>query len=276
MWYLSFKSNITNGGKNMKKFISTILCLMFVLSLCGCKSNPPQESSYLYVETVEISSKEESSKIENSSSKKEKPEKSQESSEIKGAASPYSEGNGVVSSKYDNSTATVRDEKEKLYGTVAAHISSDKVKALQSGMTYRMIFDALGKSSSAGHWTGYYEYVVDDDNLLMFYYENLDDVCNMSGEQLLKTLIPLNSHLNNEKTGIVYAVVIDDYCKVSCPNYKDFTCAGIITKNAKITFANGKEATKDDIKQGDTIIIKYDMVLESYPPQVIAKEITIQ
>ena len=252
---------------------------MFVLSLCGCKSNPPQESSYLYVETVEVSSKEESSKIENSSSKKEKPEKSQESSEIKGAASPYCEGNGVVSSKYDNSTATVRDEKEKLYGTVAAHISSDKVKALQSGMTYRMIFDALGKSSSAGHWTGYYEYVVDDDNLLMFYYENLDDVCNMSGEQLLETLIPLNSHLNDSKNGTFYGVVIepDNIQLLVTSPLSNHSCTFVSIKNAKISFADGTNATTSDIKKAQAVIVKYEgLVFSTYPGKMTAVEIIIQ
>ncbi|MBP3692364.1 MAG: hypothetical protein J6I80_03870 [Clostridia bacterium] len=263
----------------MKKLTAFILCVIFVLSLCGCKSNPPQESSYLYVETVEVSSKEESSKIENSSSKKEMPSKSKVSSEIKGAASPYSKGNGVVSSKYDNSTAAVKDEKEKMYGSVVAHISSDKVKALQSGMTYRMIFDALGKSSSAGRWTGYYEYVVDDDNLLMFYYENLDDVCNMSGEQLLETLIPLNSHLNNPENCTFYAIVVKNSnttLTVTSPNYK-FDCASVGLSNVKISFADGKEAKVSDIKQQQAVIIKHEKrVLTTNPPRVYAEEIIIQ
>lgn len=258
----------------MKTLTSILLCALLVLSLCGCKSNPPIQSSY---GVVKPSVDKEVSSIEQTSSKSE--EKPKESSQIKGAASPYSEGNGVVSSKYDNSTATVRDEKEKLYGTVAAHISSDKIKALQSGMTYRMIFDALGKSSSAGHWTGYYEYVVDDDNLLMFYYENLDDVCNMSGEQLLETLIPLNSHLNNPENCTFYAIVVKNRntaLTVTSPNYK-FDCASVGLSNVKISFADGKEAKISDIKQQQAVIIKHEKrVLTTNPPRVYAEEIIIQ
>lgn len=253
----------------MKKLISTILCVAFALSLCGCNNNPSKQSSN---SVVEFSSKENfSNKEQNSSQKEEKPQSSQKQETPSSSAKMPS----VVTHVTDNDHKPI-DETEYFWGSVTAYISSNKVRALPSGMTYRQIIEALGKSSSAGYIREYYEYVVDDDNLLILRFDDSDDVCELSGEQLLKTIVPLKSHLNDDKKGKVYAIVIDDYLKVTCPTYKDFNCADIITKNAKITFSNGKSATKDDIKKGKAIIFTYDIVLDSYPPQVYAKEIIIQ
>ena len=215
--------------------------------------------------------------IKEVSSEKETQSKPQEPGEISSAVSPYYESSGTTSSRRDNSGTVSRDKSKELHGTVIARISSEKVKMLPSGLSYRMIVDALGKSSSAGHWTGYYEYVVDDDNLLMLYFDDPSDICNLSGEQLLETLVPLKSHLNDPQNSTAYAIVVDERMTVSSPNYKRFGCARLKTKDAKITFADGTPATQDDIKRGQALIIKHEeWILTTYPAQVYATEIVIQ
>lgn len=258
----------------IERIMSITLCALLVLSLCGCKSNSQEQSSY---GVVKSSVAEEVSSIEQTSSKSE--EKPKESSQIKGAASPGSQGGEVISSTYDKSNSVSINNEDDFWGSVVARITSEKVKALQSGMTYRQIIEALGKSSSAGHRTGYYEYVVDDDNLLMLYFDDADNVCTMSGEEMLKTLIPLKSHLNNAEKRTFYAIVVKNSnatLTVTSPNYK-YDCASVGLSNAKIIFADGKEAKVSDIKQQQAVIIKHEKrVLTTDPPRVYAEEIIIQ
>lgn len=55
----------------MKKLTAFILCVIFVLSLCGCKSNSQIQSYYSYYETVDVSSEQEySSDLQNNSQSK--------------------------------------------------------------------------------------------------------------------------------------------------------------------------------------------------------------
>lgn len=272
----------------MKKLMSAILLIIFVLTLCGCRSEPQEQISYLSYNEAEVITAEDTSSINNEpiikkkeikqvSSDNEIQSKPQAPGEISSAVSPYYEDSGTTSSRRDNSGTASRDKSKELSGTVIARISSEKVKMLPSGLSYRMIVDALGKSSSAGHWTGYYEYVVDDDNLLMLYFDDPSDICNLSGEQLLETLVPLKSHLNDPQNSTAYAIAVDEWVTVSSPNYKAFGCARLKTKDAKISFADGTPATEDDIKRGQALIIKHEKwILSTYPAQVYATEIVIQ
>jgi len=51
----------------------------------------------------------------------------------------------------------------------------------------------------------------------------------------------------------------------------------IIDKSTKFEYADGSRASKSDLKEGDTVEIRYNgQVMLSYPPQIVAHKIIIK
>ena len=184
----------------------------------------------------------------------------------------------VIGTSPDEPADNIPSTDYSLTGSVTAHISSESVRALKAGMTPREIIKTLGRSSSVGLIKGYYEYVVDDEYLLMLRYENPDEAYPLSGEQLLETLIPLKPELHDSEQDYVYAWVAEKKfgLLVTCPGNKIFDCASVGIRDAKISFSDGREATIDDIQLSQGILIKLDdMIFETDPLKATALEIII-
>lgn len=200
-----------------------------------------------------------------------------ESSEVVSSNTESSDSeNSVNSEETSNNPDTYPDN----ITTVSAKISSSDVKAITAGMTYQEIINQLGESANFGHF-GLRQYIVDNEFILVLRFEKLTDVCTKTGDELLEEAVPYKvpervlDKLNEENT--VYGIVIDDMF-ISCIESKDYDSCSLSLKDAAIQtiqFENGESATVDDIKLMSGVIVTYDVVAESYPPQMNCTKVII-
>ncbi len=147
-----------------------------------------------------------------------------------------------------------------------AKIISEQIKSIKAGMTYNKIIESLGPTKDIGSGLHVLVYSVDGDKALYLSYADGNDICNQSGEQLLKTLI--DAKQDNTAKNTFNATLVqrtDNMILVSCPTYDKFDIINLrITQDTVIIFKDGKRATIDDIKDKLTITIS-DVIAESYP-----------
>ncbi|NMC57739.1 MAG: hypothetical protein GYA50_11015 [Eubacteriaceae bacterium] len=157
-----------------------------------------------------------------------------------------------------------------------AKITSEQIKSIKAGMTYDKIIEYLGPTKDIGSGVHVLLYAVDGDKVFYLSYADGKDVCNQSGEQLLKTLI--DAKQDNTAKNTFNATLIqrmDNSILVSCPTYEKFDIINLrITQDTVIVFKDGKKAIIDDIKDKLTITIS-DVIAESYPPLGTALKIVI-
>jgi len=162
-----------------------------------------------------------------------------------------------------------------LVGT--AKITSDQVRAIAAGTTYKAIIAALGATKDIGSGLHVLQYVVDGDRILYLSFADENDVCSKSGEELLASAI--DTPQDNLPKNTFHATLTQrdgNRILVSCPTYKDFDVISLdITTDTIIQFADGTKATVEDVKGNLTITIA-DQIRESYPPQGTALKIVIE
>lgn len=162
--------------------------------------------------------------------------------------------------------------------TYTAKITSDQIRAIKAGSTYKEIIDQLGVTKDIGSGSGVHklQYAVDGDKVFYLSFADENEVCEKSGEELLQTLVDDGQNDTDDNTfNATLSQKYNNGIFVNCPNYKHFDSISLsITDDTVIEFADGRKATMDDIKGRLKITITGE-IRESYPPQGTAAKIII-
>ena len=158
-------------------------------------------------------------------------------------------------------------------GTDSAHITSEQVRSLAPGLTYKKIVEMLGITSNFGY-NGVQNYIVDEDKILVLKFASVNDVCHLSGEELLATAVAYKFSGGEVPNGAVYGIALSNNF-IICPGGLSDCYYLSITDKTEIMFDNGQKATKEDIKEMNGVLAYFDVVAESYPPQANCLKIVI-
>lgn len=158
-----------------------------------------------------------------------------------------------------------------------AKITSDQIRAIKAGTSYRDIIASFGSTKDIGSGLHVLQYAVDGDKILYLSFAHEDDLLPRSGEDMLADLVEAEQDNADENT--FNATLIqrtENSILVSCPTYKDFDVISMhISDETEIVFEDGSKATIDDIK--DDLTISFDgSIMKSYPPQAEALRIVIK
>lgn len=182
----------------------------------------------------------------------------------------------ISSQSQINSGLTSNNEMQEVQ-TQVTRISSSKFSNIESGCTYKQIMNILG-ASKEDFETNKKVYLVDEENLFVLRFENINDVCEKSGKEMLeetKSIYPpLEYNEQTKKPSAVYGIIIDEKF-ICCIGNLDSEFYALLTINAEVKFANGEKANSDDLRIMDGVIVTYDRILSSMPPQLYCNEITI-
>lgn len=173
------------------------------------------------------------------------------------------------------STASDRDIAETDPMDTIGETSSELVMKVTADMTYAQVFDFLGIPDTFGQDYGYAQYIVDDENLLMLWFDNEKDIIGADGLELLEAVYPngddqsyamcpigdLKSYRDGENFVFDAYVVNPDSLLVTCPQ-DGLHCATVVPAGGVDSFIKEYQ-----LKRGNLIRIEYDgTVAESYPP----------
>ena len=146
--------------------------------------------------------------------------------------------------------------------------TKQKVLDITTDMTYDEAITYLGEPETI-MLDSYAQFIVDNSELLMIYYNSKSDLIGMNGNELLascKSLSELEAAPNN-LTFEGYVVFCEGTIRITCPQYSPLGCADL-------WFSNGFDTS--GIKVGDKVRISYyNDVMESYPPIIQVKEIAL-
>lgn len=148
---------------------------------------------------------------------------------------------------------------------------------IKSGMTYEQIFNVLGASTDLYSFNNCKIYLLNDNKILSIKYEELTDICNYSGYELLalaKSYIPQNDIVITGKqpeNDCCFAIVVDDKFIFSA----DCGFNQLSLKNSNIIYQDGRSASEKELTINSPIIVYYDEILESNPGALICSEIVI-
>ena len=175
---------------------------------------------------------------------------------------------------------------EEIYETIRTYnmltytkkISSEDVLKIKKGTSYKDIISMLGETKDIGTINEHIlMYVVDGTNLLYLKFVNEEDICELSGKELLDTLV--DAKQDNKDKDTFNATVISksgNSVFLSCPTYERFDSVYLmITEDTEIVFEDGTKATIGDI-EGEVTVTTTGGIRESYPPQANAKKIIIK
>lgn len=179
--------------------------------------------------------------------------------------------------------ANVKSARES---TNFVRISSGLVKSIPKGSTYREILNKLGKTADY-HLTNLAIYNIDGSKLLVLRFDNSDDICPLSGGQLLDSAIPVEKQFDGPNTKFCIISRIHSYpgvklLEVCSPTYGNnpsnplYYASLKVDGKTQIVFRNGKPATADDIVPADGLAITYQSPARQVdPPMMIAAKIVL-
>lgn len=206
--------------------------------------------------------------------------------DIKSDAFEYSSTKDVLNSKaVEMGIENIPQDSREIYNAIVeynglvytAKISSEQIRAIKAGTSYKDIVKVLGNTKDVGSGRHVLVYAVDGDKIFYLGFGGEDEICLQSGEELLKTLEPADQNNPNEFTfNATLTQRMDNSILVYCPTYDKFDTISLsITEDTEIVFENGEKATIDDIKYNLTITISPE-IRESYPPQGTALKIIVK
>lgn len=175
------------------------------------------------------------------------------------------------------STASVdtADSAER-YSSVRS-INAEQVSALRADMSYKEIMKTLGDTTDFGRMQTRF-YYVDNCGVLFLSFADENDVCNLSGEELLNTVINLDYHGKafDSKTSKYGYVVGDEKFSffICCENNIIEGYYLQISDRTKIKYADGGKAEESDLYNHNALIT-WDSIAESYPAQLSCTDIVI-
>ena len=158
-------------------------------------------------------------------------------------------------------------------------ITSAQIKAIKAGTSYKDIIKVLGNTKDIGSGRHVLQYAVDGDKIFYLSFGDENDICNQSGDELIKTLVDAKQDSKDDNTFTATLTQRSgNSILVSCPTYKNFDVISLsVTKDTIIQFENGESATLDDITGSSKLIITISgQIAESYPPQGVAIKIIIK
>ena len=171
------------------------------------------------------------------------------------------------------------------------NITSEQLaEALPEGNTlsYGKLISQLGLSANFGH-TGIQIYKLDGNKVLTLRFQNVDDICTMSGEELAQTAVPLDEP-DNFPTGSgyqnsqwIYGIIVDSHflysesggspCCYSL-SYPDKESSDS-PDSSIIRYADGTGKSNNHLSYGEKVLVSFDELLETHPPTIICNEIII-
>ena len=162
-----------------------------------------------------------------------------------------------------------------LIGTAKTTLA--QIKEIDVSMSYKEIIKILGDTKYIGSGLHVLQYAVDGDRILYLSFADENDICNMSGDKILETLV--DAKQDNEDENTFNSTLIqrnDNNILVSSLTFDKFDVIDItINDETQIIFEDSREATIDDVS-GDMIITITGEIKESYPPQSVATKIVIK
>jgi hypothetical protein len=158
------------------------------------------------------------------------------------------------------------------------HITSSQISAINKGLSYKEIIEILGNTKDIGSGLHVLQYAVDDNKILYLSFADENDICDKSGSDLLMMLEDADEYIGSEVNTFNATVInkTNNSILVSCPTNESFDIIYLnVNESTVISFADGSEATFDDVENKITVTIS-DQILESYPPQGTALKIVIR
>lgn len=187
-------------------------------------------------------------------------------------------GNDEITSKMNVETTDNADsyDDDDLLGEVRT-VSADKVSSLAAGMTYAEIKESLGNTASFGSQV-LSCYYVDGRGILVLSYDDENDACTLSGEELLSTVVSLDYRGeefdgSDKKYGYVTKIAGTCFLIYNENNRIDGSYLNPYD-DAKLTDEKGKAIDEEDIV-GHCVLAAYDSALEVYPSTLYCTEIVI-
>lgn len=155
--------------------------------------------------------------------------------------------------------------------TEVTKVTTEQLSAIPAKSTYAAIIDTLGAGANFGR-SGLQLYKVDGTRLLVLNFDDLNDVCPLSGENLAKSAVSLeppktaDQYLNRQDSTWYYGVMADKdfmYCDRDECGY----CLSYTHMTYGISYADGTEAELSEINQMHRrVLVEIPTMLESYPP----------
>lgn len=156
-------------------------------------------------------------------------------------------------------------------------ISAEQVSSLKSDMTYKEIINTLGDTTDFGRMQTRF-YYVDNCGVLILSFEDENDVCTLSGTELLDTVINLDYQGKEfDSTTTKYGYIISNKKSnffICCENNIIEGYYLGVTESTEITYANGNKAEESDLCD-HYALITWDWIAESYPAQLSCTNIVI-
>ena len=186
----------------------------------------------------------------------------------------------VESSPYgfeSQATASASDDRSNIGPAIEIsydieYTTAEQVETISQGVAYREIIDTLSGSSIE---SGIYSklYIVDSEKLLVLRFDDIDEKCNLSGEELLSTAKLLSyPQVLKDFVGQKHIVGENTVCTVDNGRA---VCYKILLGDADIVFQDGDRADRDDIEFMSGVIVTYDYILDSMPRQAHCTKVVI-
>lgn len=168
------------------------------------------------------------------------------------------------------------EELVSIYNDVV-EVSREDVLKIESGMTYRQLFTALGPTQDVGSGLHVATYLVDGKDNLLISYTDLDGLSERTGEEMLASLVSAVNirgkvtELSETKDGIVMLVEAD----ATWDGEYDIATVRA-DANTRVEDMGGNALLPRDVALGDAVEVVFSgPVAESYPVQAYAGSIRI-
>ena len=264
------------------KFLLMILCLSVIISGCEVLSTAGK---------FESEHNEEPSKKSTSTSYGSAAEKSdvQAESSFSDSEVVINENSSVIekvntSSQTSSSRVTSAIKESNLNSKVdfpnrkiintAPNISSQSIMQIRAGMTYSDIFKLIGVGANYCDF-GMSVYRVDNQKVLVLQFEDKEDICIVSGRELLSKCYQYPVQEPELEARQLYGIVIKE-------GFAFFPYAAlgnegcyINIKNAEIVDKKGNPRNSSEIKISDKIIVDYRVILSSSPSKIQCTKVQI-
>lgn len=184
--------------------------------------------------------------------------------EVYNAIVPTNTSKAVVSKTTDEANKVDFSDKEII--NIAPAITSQQLLKVKPKMKYSEIIEAIGVGANYCDFK-LNVYRVDGQKVLVLRPESLEDICPYSGKELLEKCVsyPKEAPTLNEKQ--LFGIIITDKL-----TFFPFSASeGGYLRNlekAEIKNADGTTAKATDITVGSKVLIDYNIILSSSPPQI--------
>ncbi len=252
----------------MKRWLILLLCLCLTAGLTGCVNAGAEaetDSSLSSDSDAAVAVSSETAAIETNS-------KTQTSSE---SAPPSNVGKADENSSARPSSEPNKTANTSSFDYLESHpwvVSKETLLSVTPDMTYAEIIELLGDPENCRIMHGFAQYVVDrsSPHLLLFFYDDLNSVCGLSGAELWNSSYDFKGMMYDTASHTTDAILIYNTGLVTCPWYPyfDYIDAGP-SNDTEIVDAAGQPISWESFQVGDKIRITHESnVANCSPPRV--------